>query len=541
MRLIVPLAIVLTFSGLSFVQAQDQRRENRRAFVEDLLKGLIESQTQPRPPNPRPNAQPNVPVQPFPRQPGQPGHPPVRVDVSREMLAARGHLKNWNKASGNLVQELRHHEYEAPQLRPLMADALKLHANIELISRKAQLYPTVTPLVDDFGLIDRDWRVLSHRLQQTAGLPPECSGIINTIGGYDTQLCSLFNVQPQIDRRELTRLSTKLRSDYDHLLQDVYYLVRGKQGGRELLTRGKNLQTMIAQFSALMGRSDYNTIVGSYQQCTNNWKAMSRELIRLRDDRLRHSIADIETTTNLINEQLWLPSSLDRQYLASMAGSVAQDTTRILDTITLSQLLATKQPVIVFNSAREVQAACANFSNGVSSGAPVEDLEWDFRLFEVQWDQMHHLFHEFDIPAVNNQLEEIQFSMDTLKQTFGDAPVMPPAMMAQLTANLDALCRQTSLDVHRRIVVGSRYDQGFHDSICDSADQLSRSASTLHHRVLRNPNASLSRQDFNDMFVQWRTLKPMMNQCQEPDKLAFNQYRKQIEPLMVKLQVVFTE
>jgi hypothetical protein len=95
---------------------------------------------------------------------------------------------------------------------------------------------------------------------------------------------------------------------------------------------------------------------------------------------------------------------------------------------------------------------------------------WDYRLFEVQWDQMHHLLHDFKIPAVDHQLEEIEFSMDTLKQAFGDAPAMSPTV-----------------------------------------------------------------------FVQWKSLKPMIDQCQPKDKLAFAQYRSQIEPLMVKLQVVFAD
>ena len=535
-RFIVPLSIVLIFTFLTFVQGQDPRRENRRAFVEELLRGLIESQTQKQAQQPH-DYQHNRPGQPNFRQPRQPA---VQVDVSRDMLTAREHLKNWNKASMRLVDELRYHQYEAPQLRPLMADALKLQANIELISRKAQLYPSVDPLVDDFGLIDRDWRVLSHRLKQTRGLPTECSTFISTISDLDTRLCGLLNIEPQIDRRELQRLATELRLEFDHLLQDVYYLVRGQQGSRKLLAKGKNLQMKIAQTSALVRQADYETIVKAYQQSTESWKKFSRQLHRLRDDRLRHSIAEIETIGKLIHEQLWLPVGIDREYLASMANSVTEHTRQVFDSISLTQLLAFKQPTDVIASAREFQEACNSFSSGISSGTPVEDLEWDYRLFEVQWNQLQLLLRQLKIVEIDHQIEEIEFSMDTLKRAFGDAPAMAPSVMNQLTADLDALGRQTSLDIHRRIT-SPKYDRRFHDNICNTADQFSEAANRIHQRARREPKANLTRQELNDLFVQWESLKSMMEQCRPQDKLAFAQYRSQIEPLMVKLQVVFAD
>ena len=153
---------------------------------------------------------------------------------------------------------------------------------------------------------------------------------------------------------------------------------------------------------------------------------------------------------------------------------------------------------------------------------------------------IHDQFHEFEVADVNHRLEEIQFAMDTLKQTFGDVPAMDPVMMTQLTANLDALCRQTARDVHKRCVQ-PRYDESFHDLICGSADQLSRTAGQLHQRILRQPNSITSANDLSDLFIQWRTLTPLINRCQPQDKLALNAYRSQIEPLMVKLQVVFAD
>ncbi|MFK7770340.1 MAG: hypothetical protein AB8B55_24225, partial [Mariniblastus sp.] len=179
-------------------------------------------------------------------------------------MAARQHLARWSKASGQLVEELRHHEYEAPQLRPLMADAIKLQASVELLNRKAQIYPTIDPLMAEFSMIDQNWRVLSHRLKKANGLPRECVSYIDSIVDLDTKMCGLLELQPQIDRRELRRLTAELKADYDHLMHNVYFLARGKKGGAQLIQNGRNLQAMMEQAGALIGRGDYDTIVSAY-------------------------------------------------------------------------------------------------------------------------------------------------------------------------------------------------------------------------------------------------------------------------------------
>jgi hypothetical protein len=153
---------------------------------------------------------------------------------------------------------------------------------------------------------------------------------------------------------------------------------------------------------------------------------------------------------------------------------------------------------------------------------------------------MHDLFHAFQIPEVDNRLEDIEFAMNTLKQSFGDSPAMDPSMLTQLTANFNGILRQTSFDIHNRITE-RKYPKTFHSQICSRADSLSLIASQILQSAVTSPNQSISKNDLNKLFVQWRTLKPMFNQCLEPDKTVLNQYRGQIEPLMVKLQVVFAE
>jgi len=544
-RLIIPIALILCFCITDFSQAQDPRAR-RRQLVEDLLRGLIDSQVQKsqqgqRQYDPRRQAVPGT----RPGQPRQgviiPNQPKVVVEVSPQMRKVRKQLTSWNQECGQLIQEIRVQEYEVPQLRPLLADAMKVKANIEVICRKAELYPNCAPIVDDFRVIDADWRMLEHRLRSARGVSPKCVSCLDRCAKYDTQVCEILEVQPQFNRRELQRLATKLKADYDHLIYDLYYVVRNQpNGGRKILAQGKELQTMIAQSSALIKNGSYDNVVGAYKQCIGGWHDFNHRLTGFRDERIRHAISDIELTGGLIREQLWLPAEIDREYLGGLSNAVAVGAGQVFDSISLSQLMECKAPGLALSAAREFQAACGNFSNSITSGAPLEDLEWDFRLFEVQWNDMNRMFREFGIRKVDHRLVDIEASMVTLRQAFGEAPVMNYGQLQQLTANLGAICRQTTIDVRRR-VVEPRYEAGFQQQICGSADKFASSVNDLHQRVLRNPRAQLTQQELNNMFVQWRTLKPLMNQCKDQDRAALVQYRSQIEPLMVKLQVVFAD
>lgn len=538
LRMIVPLCLAFLIGFSSFADAQDQR-SRRRAFVEDLLRGLIDSQTPDNRGHSHP--QPGIPQpRPIPGTIPQPNVRPVVVEVTPTMIKTRKSLNQWNTTCVELIEEIRVHEVQSPQLRPLLGDALQIQAEIELLCRKSQIHPNLGPLKSDFQKLDSDWRMLNYRLNSSNAMTNRSSKLTGTIATLDKELCGLFRVEPQFNRVEVQRLTTKMASDYDHLLHDLYFVCRSQPNGRQILTQGQELQALIAQSSAMIGRGSYEDVVGSYKQCMGKWKTFHRQIQPFEDERIRRTVSGLEDTGGLLREQLWLPAELDREYLASLSNTIGTDSADVFNSISLARLMNCKAPGVTLNSAREFHHACVNFSNSISSGASLEELKWDFRLFEVQWDQMHHLFHEFEVPQVDNRLEDIEYSMATLKRSFGDVPVMSHGQMRQLSSNLGALFQQTSLDIHRRVVEPT-YQRGFKQQICGAVDKCSRSAAKLNRRIIREPDLVLQPQDFNDLFVQWRTLKPMINQCQGADKQRLLALRRQIEPLMVKLQVVYAE
>ena len=541
-RCTLPLVLALVGILISPQWGYAQNREQRREFVQDLLKNLLESQLN-RNNNPRDNVypQPYPPYQPGGQFPPQtrprPGRP-VQVEVSPEMLKIRNQLNQWNVATGKLVEELRIHENKSPQLRSLFADTLKFQANVNAVNRRATLLPVRQPMINDFVALDRDWRNLSTRLKQARGLPPKCKRMIKSIADLDTKLCGLFGVQPQIDRIELARLATTLANDYDHLLRGVYFSARGKRGADALLQQGQRLQTMIGQASSLIQHGNYDTIVDAYRKCTKEWKQFSRRVLRLQDERLRYSIQHIENTGRLIQEQLWIPVELDREYLASLAESIENDTQQMFRSITLAEIMASEQPGNVLAMAREFRSSCQTLGQQLNGNIPEDQLDWSYRLMRSRWDKMQSTYSKFGLPAVDHRLEDIRFSVNSLGEIFGTEFVLSHEEIVHLYSQLDALCKQASFDIHRR-VTPPKYSPEFQQQICGLGDRLSKRAFSLH-RASTLPNYRPSQNDLRPLFNDWNTLRPMLAKCQQSDMLHFANFRRNLEPLMVKLQVLYS-
>ena len=126
-----------------------------------------------------------------------------------------------------------------------------------------------------------------------------------------------------------------------------------------------------------------------------------------------------------------------------------------------------------------------------------------------------------------------------LRETFGEGPVISRAALVQIAASLDQLTAQLSRDVHQRIKEPG-YNHAMHEKFCGASDDLNRRVRNLHQLCLsRSRNLNLRKEDVKPIFDQWTTTKNLINRCKDADRRELAKYRRQIEPLMVKLQVIY--
>lgn len=518
------LAICLCFQ--SYANGQDPRQQRRRAFVEDLLRGLIESQIEPNRASGHDHTHPTRPNRPRPVQPSQ------------QMMDARNQLNALSQHAAHLISDLRNEEQYHPQLRALLGDALQVKANIDGVYRKSMQFANVDAIVNDFKIVDRDWRILNHRLSQIGGLSRKCMKCVNDFHQMETGLCGVFGIQPQFDRREVARLANEFSSELRHLLQDIYYDCRDEPTLQRVMQRGQGLYSQINQAAGLIPRAPYDSVVQGYQGCAKEWRKFSRSVRKFRSKKLQRDIQRIEAIGTQIHELLWLPVELDRDYIVHTTNSIGQDVNRIFKDITLEQMLKCKRPGLLVNAAREFQGACGNFASGVGSGTTMDELLWDYRSFEVQWDDLHGHLRELETPRMARRVGEIENSLMVLRETFGDGPVINRGTLIQLAAGLNQLTSELARDVHFRIT-DRNYNHDFHGQICATADELNRCVRNLHQQCVSNPSAPAFRDGLDQVVRQWNAFKPMMHQCKDQDKLALWKIHQRIEPTMVKLQLAY--
>ena len=534
-RLTHNLILMFSFCSLTIglvatdAHAQDPRAK-RRAFVEDLLRGLIDSQIPANQNPPRDNRGTRIPG-------GQRVARPV-IEVSPEMRSVRKNLNSMGAQYDTLIGELQIMEARSPYFRPLMADALEVRAEVDTLSRKSQIYPRVETLVPDYQRIDRDYRVLTHRLRQTNQLTKPASQCLDRIARIDTKLCGLFDIEPQIDRQELLRLTTALRGDFQHMLQDIYYESNRRPELRPVLEDGKRLYANINQATGLISSAAYPTIVNSFKGCHQQWRNFNRQLYPFANERLLRDLQQMESHGAQIRDQLYLETEVDREYLSFLSASVNEGATDVLGLVTVNHLLQFDNPNQMLANARDLCAMGETLNSNIVSGQSIDDLAWDYRLFDVQWATMQNQLTNLNDAAINQRLSDIDYTVSTLRQTFGEGPAMSIDQMTQLTARLDQLTYQLDRELDQLMAAGG-YSGAITRGIRKDARQLHESVHDLQANLAAGQSVSAVSGQVRKVYRAWDKTTARIAKLNDRDQRKFSPYRSQIEPSMVKLKLVF--
>lgn len=512
-------------------QVTQQQRDRRRAIFGELMKTLVESQLD-RDPVPTQPGRPNL--RPFPG----PNHKP-KQPLTPAMIKARTKVKAWEAESDRFVGFLRAEERRLPRVRPYLADALTINASIKSLRANMERVHQLDPLTDSFCQIDSQWRLLNHQLSQVNGLNGECTACISRMVTFDTEFCGLFEVEPQFNRRELGRYCTQMASGFQHLIQDVRYDMQGDPKYRAILADCQRLYARLNESGRLIERGSYDSISKIYQESVTDWRKLKYKLVSTPHGRIQRDIHNIESTAGHIAELLWLPVDIDRQYLGLVVESMQRDANLAFKRVSLEDILASKSPAAILASSREFQSLCVKFSKRLKTNTPVDALLWDFKQFSNQWNELQVHLGQFKSPRISQSLGQVDTGFQALSGVFGDGPLVDRATLAEICSDLDQLTYRLVDVVELRTQTG--YQPAFQQDICNRARNFHKCIHEMHEHVLANRrHDSSATVDVATARSAWNQVRPLINKCNAEDRRQINQLRARIEPLMVKLQVVFS-
>ncbi len=526
--ILVFVAIATLITNWLPAQINDDVRQRRRDFIENLLKVVVESQQdrdiQPRRPDRAGGRLPSI--------------PPQSQITNPKLKKCRSALTSFEQECSQLIVELRKEERRLPRLRPLLADAIGILAAIKHLNTHASRLNSIQPLVDPYCNLDASWRLFHHRLNQVRDLPQPCMRCLTKCNGFNSQLTKIFEIQPQINRHELRYYCAEMSSHFQHLIQDIYYEFNSEQERRQLIRDCQAIYARINETVPLIQTGRYDSIVSIYRQCADQWKPLKIRLLDCPRERIRRHCHTIESCGNHIRELLWIPVEFDHQYLAKICSRLQRDVDQIFSSYTLNDLLAVAQPGLFLGQCREFQKQGARFEACIKTSSPFEQIATQFQLFANAWQALRATLETRKVARIERRLAACDEHFEVFRETFGNGPLIDHYTMLQICADLDQYSLQLDQMIHRRIVQG--YERKFSSQFKRVAEKFQQSVHELHEHAVSNRRHELHAQkDLRNALAHWNKLKANIRQCKEVDRRELNQLRSRIEPLMAKLQVVY--
>lgn len=525
-------ATIITFliATLFIGSVANAQRERRRQLVEGLLEGLIESQLEKLIEGGHDQGHNHNQNNARPTQPATPPPPEIRN--------ARIELQHISGSMRNLVNVLQSESYSTPAYRQPLAEAMHIKAAVDALYQNSVRVRDIRRLTDAYIPVDQQWRSLAHRLSTARGVNRSVVAIIDETNTHTAEMGALLGLQPQLDRTELIRLSTTLTTEFEHLLEDISYDMRGKRNQVRLLQQGQQLLSQLRQATAWIDRGDYDSLVQAWQQGQAGWRPYAAELRRSGSSRISRDVMKIEQAGRQITEALWLPIPVDKDYLSHLVASVEADVDHILTAVTMKDMMACPKPTLLLRAANELQASCGSFGASIQNSESIDDLVWDFRVFDVAWHEMASQFQTIVNPEVQRHLRDGTETLSLLNQSLGSGPQISQAQINQMVSELGELCNRTTVFVNQQIMPAQEVDYRVKNKLQTHCVGLQTSVRSLHTRMISQQPEQLIEQDLATAIGHWNKLKPLMRQCRKSDLQKFRQLRGELEPLFVKLQVV---
>jgi hypothetical protein len=507
--------VTLTIESDCFGQAAERRGQ----FFDGVLRNLVDSQI---------SSQPAAKLVPVPS-----------ADLNSRMREARNTLQQFANELQQLYTALRQEERYTPGIRSLLAESLQVKAAADVLVNRSQGMSQVTQLSPEYETLDRQWRVLAHRVKQWPNLGSGLYQRVDTLNGRNERLGQLLKVTPQLETGELVNLLATLNADFDHLSEDVRIdLVQHPQRD-QFIQQLHQLQSMVDYMrrAATAGRS-HDEIVGRFKQMFTTWLPLKSKL-RVIDNRyVQRNLARVAQANDRMHELLWIPQLIDGNEILFLATTLKQNVDHIADQVTLRKLIESPNAKLVFERAKDFYTLCGDFRQTVTTETNLQNLKWDFRELDVSWNDLRAALSHSTDPTTLQHVATVDSTVSELRRGLGERPIFDTNEALQLVESIDSMADLLHFDINRSIANSNRYPQDFRTSMLRSSQTFHRSAHSMHQQVLQQTDDATLRRQSANLASQWNELQGYVSRVSfdQPETV---QNAQQIAQSLAKLQVIY--
>ena len=524
------LLTVLLLLAADRTSAQQPDRGRRRDFVDGLLKTLIDSQLPPQqtPPSHTPPARPG---------------PPANLPQAGKLAEIHQELDAFTAESRELLNALQGDWSRAELVGPLIGDTAKVHHAASALAGKYRHFHRrdFTPIAEDYSTLNRDWRVLSHRIQQIRNLSRKCHDHVDALNKHDRRLCKLLDVKPQLDASALLRQAAALAIDLQNLGEDLEADLPPSPDKSRLLALCRQTQQGAGEVTeAVFDSAIHDVIRQAYQRFRNDWSELAAALRSIENHYIQRTVRRVWRTDRVIHELLWLPYKTDPGHAVYMAQVLRGHIDALYDTVSLEDLIDLPPARKVLPIAGEFYGLCEYFILCAEDKDSLDDLAQAYWDLDAAWPEFSSCFASAKSPDVQLTLTEIEQSMAALRQLLGIPPAIDWELAQQRSSRLEYLAHSLERNLDSTMQSAGKYPSHMRSRIASAAKRsraFCSACGTLNAKIVARTSPKRLGPEYTELAQAWSLLqKDMITVYREEDVFRST---AEIARTLVELQTTF--
>lgn len=499
--------ILIVWFGLLSLSVSADDRERRKQVVGGILNLLIESQVGPPPPpqnfgGPRP----------------QPGPPRPVGGVTREMISAREALDQMRAEAASLNNALQREAATNPHVRGILGDTLKFQARADAVAQHSRQLADHHALIQEVSLLDREWRLLSIRVDQLPKLPKHCHDSVVRMNGFHESLCQHLSLEPSIDRRALVRQAESLSAHMQSLVEDITFETRSSPIGRELiLDAGRAQQSAIAFSEIVTDDVPFRVMVDRYQSFSRLWGPLAQKLCTIKSRYIEREVIQIQQDDQKLRELLWLPRRLNRELIIQLSSSILSDVDHVLDEIPLSLLIALPTRDEIPGAAYDLFGYCEHFAECAQRSDNIAELVDAYDDLPSVWIAFARHFRHVESPVLKQHIGQIEQRVVALREPLGIRGGFDRDEARKRAAAIEHLAEHLGDDISAWLKAKPTFD-GERRALVDRSNALFASARQLHAAIVQAAPPETIEKLVDVLNANWEDLQRRVVSSKAPER-----------------------
>lgn len=491
-----------------------------QGFLEQLMKDLIESQRQ--------------------RQ-LEDQAPPVVIGGQRAPAAGasrtgevRGRLQAFSAECDNLSKILRQEVRRNRAVAPYLIEMVRVSSRADLLQRKYAKPQPDQVILADLQELDAEWRNVAFRLGQVPGLSDACSQSLTRMNDLCAACCSLYEVAPQLDRREVARLADSLAAELHHLERDIEYEVRQRRKAQQMILRVQRVEGLAKLVGEAAHQGDpLEVVVDAFQRYRQEWRQIAGQLVSLEDRHIERSLAEIRELNRGLRGHLRVEAGIDRDRLVTLSNKTRERISAAYASISLADLLSRPDAAEVLAAAQRLDREAAGLCECVTASSPRDEIAEHWRSLHSSWTAYDTLCEPLRQPRSSRFRQDVASSLGELRGLIGVSNVFDRRAVTRCAADLASVAGEAQ---HRVAMWSGRPGARVDAALIRQAQSLINDCRSLHERCAgRTPQAELAR-DCEQLAKKWSRLRPQLLTCNTVDQRVLRRLSDDATAHLIELQ-----